>query len=433
MTIASRAPAYRDDQEVDMRRATVIKDIPALVVIASVVFAPGFLASAQSAADEKTFEVASVRANRSGSNQTTMNRTANGVTIINLPLRAIIQFSYGISQPSRVVGAPGWIAIERFDIVARGTVNGLDDVRVMMQALLADRFKLAAHTEQRSVPAYTLVLARRDGRLGPSTTPSSRECPPAGPTGRGGEAQGGAGSPAAEGCGSRPAGPGEFNFASVPIDLFASILSLSQGRPVIDRTGLAGNYDIRLMFAPDPISGREPDPLTEGRPSLFTAMVEQLGLKLEAGNQLQDVLVIDRVARPDENAQFEKRDRPIYRLVAADAGRAMNPGRWLSRCLRADVAAIPPQTAEEGLERAMASPCAPPRLKAGSSMVAEGLTMAEFALVLSKLPEINRAVRDESGLYDVFDLQLDWKESDIFTALQRQLGLRLEEVSAEEE
>ena len=142
-----------------MRRAIVIEVIPSLVIIVSLVFAPGILASAQSAPVEKTFEVASVRTNRSGSNQTTMNRTANGVTIVNLPLRAIIQFAYGISQPSRVVGAPGWIVIERFDIVARGPVNGLDDFRVMMQALLADRFKLAAHIEQRTVPAYTLVRA----------------------------------------------------------------------------------------------------------------------------------------------------------------------------------------------------------------------------------------------------------------------------------
>ena len=102
-------------------------------------------------------------------------------------------------------------------------------------------------------------------------------------------------------CGRRPGGPGEFSFAGVPIDLFASIRSLSQGRPVIDRTGLAGIYDIRLLFAPDTIPGREPDPATGGRPSFFTAMEEQLGLKLEAWNHLQDVLVIDRVSRPDEN------------------------------------------------------------------------------------------------------------------------------------
>ena len=87
------------------------------------------------------------------------------------------------------------------------------------------------------------------------------------------------------------------------MSLFASILSLTQRRPVIDQTGLPGSYDIHLLFAPDPVPGREgaPPSAIEGRPSIFTAIQEQLGLKLEAANQPQEVLVIDRVSRPDEN------------------------------------------------------------------------------------------------------------------------------------
>jgi len=260
--------------------------------------------AAQSAAPSaKVFDVASVRANSSGTNQTSMNRTANGVTIGNLPLRAIIQFAYGISQPSRLLGAPGWISTERFDIVARGTVDGLDDFRAMMQALLADRFRLSTHTEQRSVPVYTLVLARSDGRLGPSLKPSSRECTPAGSGGRGGLSSIVPDASAA-GCGLRSSGPGELDFVGVPITTLTSLLSLSQGRPVIDRTGLTGNYDIHLLFAPDaqtPERAIDATPPLDGRPSIFTATQEQLGLKLEAGNEPQEVLVIDRVSRPDDN------------------------------------------------------------------------------------------------------------------------------------
>jgi uncharacterized protein (TIGR03435 family) len=98
--------------------------------------------------------------NRSGTTQTNINFPPGGVTFTNLQLRAIIQFAYGISQPSRLAGVPDWANNERFDIVARGDVTSLEDRRVKLQALLADRFKLAAHTEQRSIPIYTLVLAR---------------------------------------------------------------------------------------------------------------------------------------------------------------------------------------------------------------------------------------------------------------------------------
>jgi uncharacterized protein (TIGR03435 family) len=89
----------------------------------------------------------------------------------------------------------------------------------------------------------------------------------------------------------------------VAVSEFASILSITQGRPVVDRTGLSGPYDIQLLFAPDPIPGRGADApaLPNGRPSIFTALQEQLGLKLQPGNQPEDVLVIDRVSHPDEN------------------------------------------------------------------------------------------------------------------------------------
>jgi uncharacterized protein (TIGR03435 family) len=251
----------------------------------------------------KTFDVASVRANHSGATQTRFDRTSTGVTIVNLQLRAIIQFAYGVSQPSRLAGVPDWASIERFDIIARGTIDGLDDFRAMMQALLIDRFKLATHTEQRSVPIYNLVLARSDRRLGPSLKASTVNCPPPGRGGRGSQAPDASapGTSTNEECGVRPGGPGELNLRGRPLEFFASLLSVTQQRPVIDSTGLTGSYDIHLLFAPDPMPGRAVDPATDGRPSLLTALQEQLGLKLEPAKQQQDVLVIDRVSRPDEN------------------------------------------------------------------------------------------------------------------------------------
>jgi uncharacterized protein (TIGR03435 family) len=248
----------------------------------------------------KAFDVVSVHTNRSGTTQTRFDRTPAGVTIVNLPLRAIIQFAYGVSQPSRLTGVPDWVGTERFDIVARGAVAGIDDFRAMMQALLADRFKLATHTEQRSLPIFNLVLARTDRRLGPSLKPSSLDCPPPG-RGRTGQPPAAVDATTQEGCGVRPGGPGELNLAGLAMERFASMLSVMQQRPVIDGTGLTGTYDIHLLFAPDPMPERPVDPVTDGRPSLLTALREQLGLKLEPGRQQQDVVVIDRVSRPDEN------------------------------------------------------------------------------------------------------------------------------------
>jgi uncharacterized protein (TIGR03435 family) len=262
--------------------------------------APAAVTSAAPAARIKTFEVASVRANRSGTTQVRNERTPEGVTIINMPLRAISQLAYGVSQPSRLADVPVWTNVERFDIVARGANSGIDDFRAMMQALLADRFGLAVHTEQRSVRILNLVLARRDGRLGPSLKRSDVECPNTlGGRGRGAAAPTTSAVPSA--CGQSATGPGEIKLIGVSIEALVAFLSLSQQQPVVDRTGLAGTYDFHLLFLPTPFPGRDPQPGTEGRVEIFTAIQEQLGLKLEGASQPQDVLVIDRVSRPDDN------------------------------------------------------------------------------------------------------------------------------------
>jgi uncharacterized protein (TIGR03435 family) len=253
-------------------------------------------ATAQEPAAGKAFDVTSVRENRSGATQSRTNRTATSATFVNHTLRTIIQFAYGIQTPGRIIGAPAWIAADRFDIDARGAIGSLDDFRAMMKRLLADRFQLAAHTEQREMPVYHLVTARRDGVLGPSLTLSTTECT----TGRG-AAPPAAGTAGDAVCGLRSSGAGAITFVGVTIDALAAFLSISQQRQVLDRTGLTGRYDIRLAFAPEPMPGRTPDPLLEGRPVLVTALQEQLGLKLEGATERQDVLVIESVSRPDAN------------------------------------------------------------------------------------------------------------------------------------
>jgi len=274
---------------------------PAPALLASFAFSVALVAQDAPPGTAKTFDVASVKANQSGTTQANISFTPGGVTFTNLQLRAIIQFAYGINQPSRLAGVPNWAETERFDIVAKGNVNSIEDRRSMLQALLADRMKLATHIEQRSLPIYTLVLARTEGKLGPSLKPSSVDCASAGRgRGDGGTTTDGA---ATIRCGIRPGGPGELHLTGVRLAAFASMLSISQGRPVVDGTGLAGTFDIELSFAPEgPFAGRGGDaPVPADRPSIFTALQEQLGLKLQPGTRPEDVLVIDHIERPTEN------------------------------------------------------------------------------------------------------------------------------------
>ena len=235
-----------------------------------------------------TFEVASVKANKSGANQVTVN-WQGGVTMINVPLRAIVQFAYGINTPSRIIGHPDWTNVERFDIQARAPegMTSVEQMRPMLQALLADRFKMVATLEKRELQSYALVKARSDGKLGPNIKPAEKPC-----VGPRGEAplgiqcvQGGAGG------GARAIG--------IPIGQLAPLLSLVVGRPVVDRAGLTGVYDLELRFSGERVYGGLPaDPTA---PSIFTALQEQLGLKLDAEREVAEVLVIDRIDRPTEN------------------------------------------------------------------------------------------------------------------------------------
>ena len=123
------------------------------------------------------FEVASVRPSKPGETQVTVSWTG-GVTMINVPLRAIVQFAYGINTPSRIVGHPDWTNVERFDIQAKPPegLTGVEQMRPMLQTLLADRFKMVARSEKREVQSYALVKAKPDGPLGPRLKPSTAKC-----------------------------------------------------------------------------------------------------------------------------------------------------------------------------------------------------------------------------------------------------------------
>jgi uncharacterized protein (TIGR03435 family) len=264
------------------------------------------------------FEVASVRENTSGDNKMSSQILPGGrYTAINIPPRLLIINSYRL-QPQQLVGAPDWISAERFDIVAKAaeefvppaSSGGPLQWQLMIRALLEERFKLKVHREPKEVDIYTLVVARADGQLGPELKPSTTDCKAL----RAAREKAGAPpEPPKPGerpqCGAR-VGFGELVAGGQPLLELVSLLAGTVGRSVVDRTGLTGNYDMHLKWTPDQlplrpagmpadqplrVNGLEIDP---HGPSIFTALQEQLGLKLESTRGTIDALVIDHIERP---------------------------------------------------------------------------------------------------------------------------------------
>lgn len=197
--------------------------------------------------------------------------------------------------PSQIIGAPTWTS-EGYDITAKvgADLAGKSQPELLrvqpllLQSLLEDRFKLKVHRETRQLPMYTLVLAAKDGALGPQLHPSRLDC-----------------SVDFTKCSVR-AGAGQFSSGSTPlVSLVNFLASAVVQRVVVDRTGLDGRFDISLEWTPDrtplPLNGDTPAPPASDKPSIFAALQEQLGLKLEAERGPVDVVVIDHVERPTED------------------------------------------------------------------------------------------------------------------------------------
>jgi uncharacterized protein (TIGR03435 family) len=266
------------------------------------------------------FEVASVRQNKSGDRGGMFRNQPGGrFNVTNVPLKQIVQLAYAV-QPFQLTGGPDWLESDRWDIVAKaedGNVaplgppgTGPSPLALMLQSLLADRFKLKVHRETREMPIYALVLARSDGKLGSKIERSTEDC---GARGRGAGRPGGpppAGPPAPPKPGERPPcgmfmGPGSVGAGSVTMRQLADMLSARVGRTVLDKTGLTGSWSFDFEFAPEfigpPPPGAQLPPVDPNAPSIYTALQEQLGLKLDAQKGPVEMLVIDSVERPTED------------------------------------------------------------------------------------------------------------------------------------
>jgi uncharacterized protein (TIGR03435 family) len=268
-----------------------------------------------------SFEVASVKPNKSGGPGAFMRMMPGGrLMVSNLTVKGLIGYAYNV-RDFQVSGGPGWVNSDRFNIEAKGDgVSGdpmkmteadrkqqEDQFRLMMQSLLAERFKLAVRQESKELPVYVLVVAKNGPKLQPAKNEGPESQPSANP-------QGPKGMPfKGRGMMMRP---GQIDGHSAPVSFLAQTLSQQLGRTVIDKTGLTGLYDFSLSWQPeqrqgqmfkttaDGESGPAPAdaaaPHTSG-PTVFTALQEQLGLKLDSQKGPVEILVIEQVEQPTGN------------------------------------------------------------------------------------------------------------------------------------
>jgi uncharacterized protein (TIGR03435 family) len=253
---------------------------------------------------ESRFEVVSIKPS-DPSAQLRIGMIPGRIDLVGVPVRVVAAL---VLPLRRVFGWPDGIDTERYTISAKmpdGAPQAAQQVAI--RNLLKDRFKLVTHQETRELPIYNLVLARSDGRLGPALKESSAECqavvreyvqvvrqgaptqaPPA----------------AVARCTSSQPGIGMFSMNGTSLGALANLLPQFVERQVIDRTGLTGIYDLTLKWTPEaipsllglpqaPLPPADPD-----APNIFTAVQEQLGLKLEAGRGPVEVVVIDHIEKP---------------------------------------------------------------------------------------------------------------------------------------
>jgi uncharacterized protein (TIGR03435 family) len=258
---------------------------------------------------DATFEVASVKANKSGDgNGNLRGLGSDRVVATNMPVRPMITFAYQVAG-YQLIGGPGWLTTDRYDINAKmeappttvipfvpGSTTP-NPMQLALRHLLEDRFKLKMHRETRELDIYALVMARPGGGPGPGLKPTTQDCSKAVEAPRPGAPPPGA--PGQPFCGISGS-PGRVKFGGLPASSFATALAGPAGRMVVDRTGMTGSWDFELTFAPE---NRGPDapPADPNAPSFFTAIQEQLGLRLESTKGPVDVLVIDSVEKPVED------------------------------------------------------------------------------------------------------------------------------------
>jgi uncharacterized protein (TIGR03435 family) len=249
------------------------------------------------------FEVASVKPSPYDARMSVVP-TGNGLSIGYLTLKQMIMLAYQV-KPYQISGGPSWLDSTRFNINARSESSATwSDLLLMLQSLLADRFRLVIRRESRELPIYVMVLARKDGALGPNLLRSTEEsCPP-----RDQRAETANPDRRVLGCGPAQIGLSKLKVVGVRIGDLATALSGPMARTIIDETGLAGTYDVSLNWSSDdvqrvgPLGSPGPAPAVgDLSAGLVVALQDQLGLKLISRKGAVETFIIGYAEKPSEN------------------------------------------------------------------------------------------------------------------------------------
>jgi len=240
-----------------------------ICVIAATVQVPG--------ASQLSFEVASIRPNNSENRSSDFSTNATGrFSAINVTVKSLLITAYKL-QEHQLVGGPPWLGTDRYDIVAKPEDKAsADEVLEMIKTLLAERFKLKLHHETRELPVYALLVGKNGSKMKASSTGDDNH--------------------------NADTRRGVMTGQNLSLEMFVIILSNQLDRPVVDKTGLAGNFDLQLEWSPEASRpSAEAVGTVPSGPSIFTAIQEQLRLRLEATKGPVEVIVIDSVEKPSEN------------------------------------------------------------------------------------------------------------------------------------
>jgi uncharacterized protein (TIGR03435 family) len=315
---------HRSAVALTLRRKAVLAAAAALVFALPIGFgvlhgqsAPSQAESSQAStitSDVPNFEVSTIKPTTANDGRRMMMIMPDGISMQGIPVQILLQHAFGVEE-DRIVGAPGWVKSNRYDIQAKVAPEDapkldklkMEQRREMLLPLLVERFNLKYHHETRELPMYSLVVAKG----GPKLTEAKPVDPIIKPDGSPKPDPKSAGPPREPIRGQMMLGPGRLEAHGGGMNFLAHALSGQLGRSVVDKTGLTGAYDFTLQWTPDNappgMGGPEGGPPRgdtgdeAGGPSLFTALQEQLGLKLESGKGPVDVIVIDHIDLPSQN------------------------------------------------------------------------------------------------------------------------------------
>jgi uncharacterized protein (TIGR03435 family) len=253
--------------------------------------------AAASAQEAPRIEVVSIKKTPDGvAGGSFGNRPGGGVVTVNMPMSSLISLAYTLQDSDRIEGAPDWFFREGFDVNATyaGRPEG-EGLQELWRQVFAERFRLKARLEQREVPAFNVVLARPERGVPPGLTKIDVDCGALRAAARRGEKWPEL-PPLPNGmapCSSAYRGS-TITSGGMPVEQFLRSIQGGTGRILIDKTGLAGTYAFELKYASTRPGAANPDNL----PELFTALQEQLGLRVEPARAMTDYLIIEHIERP---------------------------------------------------------------------------------------------------------------------------------------